>query len=87
MDGGNIVSITGKVPAENEERKLVEFFAKRLREYVEAHDHLPEVLVWAMWGDDDSDGMDWATTYMSEPARSKVEAYATAAGLLLKSVS
>lgn len=78
-----VVSITGDKPASDPEREFVEFFAQRLRGYVETYGHVPGVFAFALYGDGNG-GMDWATCFMSPKPKSKVEACATAAALLLR---
>lgn len=79
-----VVSLTGKAPASDEEREFVEFFAQRLRVYVESYGHVPETCVFAMFGTAKDGDWNWGTCFMSPKAKSEVEACATAAGLLLR---
>jgi hypothetical protein len=81
---GKVVSITGKKPASDQEREFVEFFAQRLRGYVDLYGHVPEVAVFAVYGSDGKEGMDWGTFWMSPEPKSRVEACSVAAGLLLR---
>jgi hypothetical protein len=78
-----VVSITGAKPASDTEREFVEFFAQRLRGYVELYGHVPDTAVFAVFGNG-NDGWDYGTFYMSTVAKARVESCSTAAGLLLR---